>query len=122
MAGRYWKYLCELDQEAGDSDAVDGYLKANVDQCASVELWRYCVARDRDRLKDELPESRAKVVAAYERALSSVGFNIHSGGLWTDYISFLQSWKEKNATDTGSKVSISSLCVSAAATLFCGVS
>ncbi len=105
MAGRYWKYLCELDQEAGDSDAVDGYLKSNIDRCASVELWRYCVARERDRLNNGLPESRAKMAALYERALSSVGFNIHTGGLWNDYISYVQSWEENNASDTGSKVS-----------------
>ncbi len=106
MAGRYWKYLCELDQKAGDNDAVDGYLKANVDRCASIELWRYCVARIRDKCFDKLPESRVKVVAAYERALSSVGFNVHTGELWTDYISYVRSWEEKNASDTGSKVSI----------------
>ncbi len=106
MAGRYWKYLCELDQEAGDSDAVDGYLKSNLERCASVELWRYCVGRERDRLNDALPESRTKMVALYEKALSNVGFNIHAGVLWDDYVNYVQSWEEKNASDTGSKVSM----------------
>lgn len=109
-AGRYWKYYAQLEVEAGDFEAAENIFSQSLTRCASVELWLYymeMVKRSTRRLP-ETPEgqmqAREKTVAAYEKALESVGLNLFAGTLWQEYIEYVENWKEETAADTGNKV------------------
>ncbi|EFN59172.1 hypothetical protein CHLNCDRAFT_138056 [Chlorella variabilis] len=90
-AAGYWREYADHQMSCSDESVVKGVFSRCLLTCLSVDLWRsylnFIKRLNEPRGAEGLPEIRQ----AYEFTLDRLGQDSACGGIWIDYIAFLQA-------------------------------
>jgi cleavage stimulation factor subunit 3 len=83
-AGKQWASWIDLEMKLKNYEKVEKMFGECLSICLHVDLFRLYIDYIRKTKEDQL-------AGAFEFALQSIGMDILSGPIWTDYITFLRS-------------------------------
>ena len=81
----YLKWL-QYEQAKGDTEAMEHIFKEVLPVSFSVALWNFYLGY----VVQAQAQSPEVIQSAYEFALSQIGNDLESGGIWLDYIAFVK--------------------------------
>ncbi|KAK5580163.1 hypothetical protein RB653_000176 [Dictyostelium firmibasis] len=102
-AGRYWKLYVEEEMKEKNYDIVEKIFFENLRSVKNVEFWKSYIAYIK-QIKGDKVENRDEIIKAFEFALESIGMDISSTSIWTDYIQFLKDEKATTQFEEGQKM------------------
>ncbi|KAN0042314.1 hypothetical protein ACTFIV_004877 [Dictyostelium citrinum] len=97
-AGRYWKLYVEEEMKEKNYDIVEKIFFENLRNVKNVEFWKSYITYIKQL------ENREEIIKAFEFALESIGMDISSTSIWTDYIQFLKDEKATTQFEEGQKM------------------
>ncbi|EGC34447.1 hypothetical protein DICPUDRAFT_153358 [Dictyostelium purpureum] len=101
-AGRYWKLYVEQEMAEKNYEIVEKIFLENLRNVKNVEFWKTYINYIKQVKSDS--NNREEIIKAFEFALESVGMDISSTSIWTDYIAFLKEEKATTPFEEGQKM------------------
>ncbi|KAJ2161264.1 mRNA 3'-end-processing protein rna14 [Coemansia sp. RSA 552] len=112
-SGKLLAATVDFELRRGDKESAESIFNNNLFNVPSIELWmsylnyvlKSNAAMDHASAAEMPTESRATVMDCYKLVLSNIGTDREAGGIWVDYISFINSaqthapYEEQQKTD-----------------------
>lgn len=103
----YYKYI-EYEFKQKDNGNVESLYNRSVARAHSVKLWRLYIqyVTSKNNLITGGQEARDVVLKSYEVALRSIGIDLDAGGLWEEYLKFVEQWNPISQWEEQHKVEL----------------
>jgi len=102
-AGKYWKIYVEQELQQKNFENVENIFRRCLKQCPHVDLWRVYLKYVTD-CKGSIPELKQEVIHAFELAVRTVGMDLLSTPIWSDYIRFVKNYKTSTPIEDSVKM------------------
>ncbi|GKA58614.1 cleavage stimulation factor subunit 77 [Tanacetum coccineum] len=103
-AAKYWKQYVEAQMAVNNDDATKHIFSRCLLNCLQIPLWRCYINFIRKANDKKGPEGQEETIKAYDFMLSSVGSDIASGPVWTEYLNFLKSLQAQNPQEESQRM------------------